>query len=209
MHGATMKIGTVYVNVLSAVTERLAFPRYTMYQRNTGIWRWCTCQHLPPGLQKRTKNFSFITLTVEHNYISSSSTVGIQLHLLNQHNGDDAPQNSKEDFDKEILVNLKHTIEMSVFFEQLKTRNLEINVTNFEEHVWSRVLVQVASNTCPNLSQNQALSQMFDAIYSELLTVSLSKPQIKKKTHCQQSRLHHSAAAVKSHNVNLSDACDN
>ena len=29
-----------------------------------------------------TKNFSFITLTVEHNYISSSSTVGIQLHVL-------------------------------------------------------------------------------------------------------------------------------
>ena len=28
-----------------------------------------------------TKNFSCITLTVEHNYISSSSTVGIQLHV--------------------------------------------------------------------------------------------------------------------------------
>jgi len=48
---------------------------------------------------------------------------------------------SGEDFDHEILVNLKHAIEMSVFFEQLKTRNLEINVTNFEEHIRSRVLV--------------------------------------------------------------------
>ena len=28
-----------------------------------------------------TKNFSCITLTVEHNYISFSSTVGIQLHV--------------------------------------------------------------------------------------------------------------------------------
>ena len=28
-----------------------------------------------------TKNVSYITLTVEHNYISSSSTVGIQLHV--------------------------------------------------------------------------------------------------------------------------------
>ena len=28
-----------------------------------------------------TKNFSCIALTVEHNYISSSSTVGIQLHV--------------------------------------------------------------------------------------------------------------------------------
>ena len=27
------------------------------------------------------KNFLCITLTVEHNYISSSSTVGIQLHV--------------------------------------------------------------------------------------------------------------------------------
>jgi DNA uptake protein ComE-like DNA-binding protein len=97
---------------------------------------------------------------------------------------------------------------MSVFLEQSKTRNLEINVADFEEHIWSRVLVQIASNTCPNLSQNQVLSQMFDAIYSELLTVSLSKPQIKKKMHCQQSRLHHSAAAVESHSVNLNDACD-
>jgi len=115
----------------------------------------------------------------------------------------------EEDFDHLILVNLKHAIEMSVFFEQLKTRSLDINVTNFEEHIRSRVLVQIASNTCPNLSQNQALSQMLDAIYSELLTVSLSKPQIKKKMHCQQSRLHHSAAAVESHGISLNDACDN
>ena len=28
-----------------------------------------------------TKNFLFITHTVEHNYISPSSTVGIQLHV--------------------------------------------------------------------------------------------------------------------------------
>jgi len=28
-----------------------------------------------------SKNFSCISLTVEHNYISSSSTVGIQLHV--------------------------------------------------------------------------------------------------------------------------------
>ena len=49
---------------------------------------------------------------------------------------------------------------------------------------------------------------MFDAIYSELLTVSLSKPQIKNKMHRQQSRLHHSAAAVESHDINLNDACD-
>ena len=28
-----------------------------------------------------TKNFSCITLTVEHNYISCSSTLGIQLHV--------------------------------------------------------------------------------------------------------------------------------
>jgi len=28
-----------------------------------------------------TKNFSFVTLTVEHNYISSRSTAGIQLYV--------------------------------------------------------------------------------------------------------------------------------
>ena len=34
-----------------------------------------------------TKNVSCITLTVEHNYISSSSTVGIQLHVSALHVG--------------------------------------------------------------------------------------------------------------------------
>jgi hypothetical protein len=42
---------------------------------------------------------------------------------------------SEEDFDHDILVNLKHVIEMSVFLEQSKTRNLEINVADFEEHI--------------------------------------------------------------------------
>jgi hypothetical protein len=42
---------------------------------------------------------------------------------------------SEEDFDHDILVNLKHVIEMSVFLEQSKTRNFEINVTDFEEHI--------------------------------------------------------------------------
>jgi hypothetical protein len=93
--------------------------------------------------------------------------------------------------------------------EQQKTRNLEIHVTNSEAHIWSTLLSPTARNTCPNLSQNQVLSQTFEAIYPELLTVSLSKPQIKKQIHCQQSRLHHSAAAVESHSDNLSDTYDN
>ena len=37
--------------------------------------------HHPRCVGSITKNFSFITLTVEHNYISPSSTVGIQLHV--------------------------------------------------------------------------------------------------------------------------------
>jgi len=40
-----------------------------------------TCKFLPNILMLITKNFSCITLKVEHNYISSSSTVGIQLHV--------------------------------------------------------------------------------------------------------------------------------
>ena len=54
--------------------------------------------------------------------------------ILEFEDGALATWTSEEDFDHEILVNLKHDIEISVFFEQLKTRNLEINVTNFEEH---------------------------------------------------------------------------
>ena len=39
-----------------------------------------------------TNNFSCITNTVEHNYISSSSTVGIQLHVSALYVGhEDAP----------------------------------------------------------------------------------------------------------------------